>query len=74
MENYTPEWRTMTEISDAIRRARLVVLDANEVRLTSIEYRHRAAVLRKEAQRLRQASSAGRTSTTTLHGTSSPSK
>jgi hypothetical protein len=74
MENYTPEWRTMTEIPDAIRRARLVVLDANEVRLISIEYRHRAAVLRKEAQRLRQASSASRTSTTTLHGTSSPSK
>jgi hypothetical protein len=30
-----------------------VVVDANEVRLTSIEYRNRAAVLRKEAQRLR---------------------
>ena len=74
MEKYTPEWRTMTEISDAIRRARLVVVDANEVRLTSIEYRDRAAVLRKEAQRFRQASSASRTSTTTLHATSSPSK
>ena len=74
MQNYTPGWRAMTETSDAIWRARLVVVDANEVRLTSIEYRHRAAVLRKEAQRFRQASSASRTSTTTLHGTSSPSK
>ena len=74
MENYMPEWRTVTEISDAIRRARLVVVDANEARLTSIEYRYRAAVLRKEAQRLRKASSAGRTSMTTLHGTTSPSK
>jgi hypothetical protein len=74
MENYTPEWRTMTELSDAIRRARRVVADANEVRLTSIGFRHRAAVLRKEAQRFRQASSASRTSTTTLHGTSSQFK
>jgi hypothetical protein len=53
MENYTPEWRNQGDIADAIRRARLVTVDAHEVRRASIECRHRAAVLRDEAQSLR---------------------
>ena len=53
MEKYTPEWRTMTEISDAIRRARLVMVDVQEVRLKAIECRHRATVLCDEATSLR---------------------
>jgi hypothetical protein len=56
MENYTPEWRKNGEIADAVRRARLVMVAAHEVRRASIECRHRAAVLRDEAQSLRAAS------------------
>jgi len=68
MENYTPEWRNKGDIADAIRhairRARLVMVDAHEVRRASIECRHRAAVLCDEAQSLhaeslRTASEAG---------------
>lgn len=66
---YTPEWWN-GDIADAIRRARLVMADANEVRLASMECRHRAAVLCKEAEHLRAASSTRRAST--LHGTGSP--
>ena len=47
-----PGWRTDDDITDAIRRARLVVVDAQEVRLASLECRHTAAVLRDEAQHL----------------------
>jgi len=53
MENCTPEWLNMSDIADTIRRSRLVITDAQEVRLTSLECRHRAAVLRGEAQSLR---------------------
>jgi hypothetical protein len=67
MESYTPEWRKMSDIADTIRRARLVMADAQEVRLTSFECRHRAAVLCQEAERLR----AGR-GASMLHGTKQP--
>jgi hypothetical protein len=53
VEGYTPDWRSMSEIAETIRRARLVMVDAQEMRLTSLECRHRAAVLRAEAERLR---------------------
>lgn len=53
MENYTPELRIDGEVADAVRRARLVMVEAQEVRLAAIECRHRAAVLRDEAQSLR---------------------
>jgi len=49
MESYPPEWSAkMEDIADTIRRAR-------EVRLIAIECRHRAAVLRVEAEGLRTA-------------------
>ena len=50
---YAPEWLNMSDIADTIRRSRLVITDAQEVRLTSFECRDRAAVLRGEAQSLR---------------------
>jgi hypothetical protein len=53
MEDYTPEWRNKGDIADAVRRARLMMLDAHELRRASIECRHRAAVLRDQAQSLR---------------------
>jgi hypothetical protein len=60
MENYIghvgPECRDKGELADAIRRARLVMVVAREVRLTSIECRHRAAVLCDKAESLRKAS------------------
>ncbi len=62
MESYTPEWpnKKDSDIADTIRRAHLVMVDAHEVRLVSIERRHRAAVLRIEAERLRTAFREGR--------------
>ena len=53
MENYMPEWRNKDDIADAIRRARLKVVDTDELRRAAAECRCRAAVLRDEAQRLR---------------------
>jgi len=53
MKNYTPEWRNKADIADAIRRARPRLVDTDELRRASIEYRHRAAMLRDEAKRLR---------------------
>jgi hypothetical protein len=53
MENYTPEWWNKGELADIVRRSRLVTVEANGVYLASIECRHRAAVLRDEAQSLR---------------------
>jgi hypothetical protein len=50
MENYTPEWWNKGELADIVRRSRLVTVEANGVYLASIECRHRAAVLRDEAQ------------------------
>jgi hypothetical protein len=35
MESYTPEWPNKRNIVEAIRLARVVVVDANEVRQTS---------------------------------------
>lgn len=55
MESCTLEWPNKEDIADPIRRARLVMVDAHEVRLASIKCRHQAAVLRKEAERLRTA-------------------
>ena len=51
MENYTPEWWNKGELADVVRRSRLVTVEAHGVYLESIECRHRAAVLRDEAQR-----------------------
>lgn len=48
-----PEWRNKDDIADAIRRVRLRLVDTHQVRRASIECRHRATVLRDEAQRLR---------------------
>jgi len=71
MKNHPWEWLNIREtVVDTIRRAHLVVVDANEVRLTSIEYRYRAAALREEAEGLRAASSSTRTSR--LHGIEPP--
>ena len=53
MENHTPRWPDTRDVADLIRRSRLTVVDAQEVRLTSILCRHRAAVLCKDAERLR---------------------
>jgi len=53
MQNYTPGWRNKGDIADAIRGARLVIVDAHELRRTSIECRHRATVLCDEATSLR---------------------
>jgi hypothetical protein len=53
MENYLPEWGNEDDIADAIRRARLRLVDTHELRRASIECRHRATALRDEAQRLR---------------------
>jgi hypothetical protein len=62
MESYTPEWPNKRDIVEAIRLARLVMVDANEVRQTSIECRRRAAALCKDAQRVRAASSTSKQS------------
>jgi hypothetical protein len=53
MENYTPEWRIHGELAAAGGRARLIMVNAYEVRRAAIECRRRAAVLCEEAQRLR---------------------
>jgi hypothetical protein len=64
MHNYTPGRRNKGDIADAIRGARLVMVEAHEVVRASIECRHRATVLCDEAQSpraesLRTASEAG---------------
>jgi hypothetical protein len=51
MESYPPEWRNQKDSAGAIRRARLVMVDAPEVCLTSSECR--TAVLCKKSERLR---------------------
>jgi hypothetical protein len=53
MQNYTPGWRNKGDIADAIRGARLVMVEVHEVVRASIECRHRATVLCDEAQSLR---------------------
>lgn len=60
MENYTPEWWNKGELADVVRRSRLVTVEAHGVYLESMECRHRAAVLRDEAQGLRAESFAHR--------------
>jgi Fe-S-cluster-containing hydrogenase component 2 len=67
MVGCTPQLRISGEVADAVRRARLVMVEAHEVLRASIECRHRAAAPCREAERLR----AGR-GTSTLHGTRSP--
>jgi hypothetical protein len=57
MEKYLPEWRNGDDVSDAIRRARVRLVDSGELRRASIECRRRATMLRDEAQRLRAESS-----------------
>jgi hypothetical protein len=53
MQNYMPGWRNKVDIADAIRGARLVMVEAHEVVRASIECRHRATVLCDEGQSLR---------------------
>jgi hypothetical protein len=53
MQNYTPGRRNKGDVADAIRGARLVMVEAHEVVRASIEWRHRATVLCDEAQSLR---------------------
>ena len=53
MENYTPEWRIDAELAAVVQRARLRLIDTDELRRAAIECRDRSAVLREEAQRLR---------------------
>ena len=55
MEREMPEWYNAPDVADTLVRARLVVIEANEMRLAAGECRRRAAVLRGEAQRLREA-------------------
>jgi hypothetical protein len=53
MENYMPEWPNKDDIVDAVGRARLKLVDTDELRRAATECRRRAAVLRDEAQSLR---------------------
>ena len=53
MENYLPEWCDEDDIAGAIWRARLQLVDTDELRRAATECRRRADVLRDEAQSLR---------------------